>query len=86
MMQTGEAYFAFLPDLRNRALECPGSPILFLNNWHQDDRSRGGARVLIIQLNRMESAEMRRNERPSRCVIWSHQRNGHKESGSLSFS
>src|SRR6266487_6960542 len=41
---------------------------------------------LIIHLNGMESAEMRRNERPSRCAIWSHQRNGHKEGGSLSFS
>ena len=40
----------------------------------------------LFPLNCMESAEMRRNERPSRCAIWSHQRNGHKEGGSLSFS
>jgi hypothetical protein len=40
---------------------------------------------LIIHLNRMESAEIRRNERPSRCAIWRNPRNGHNEGGSLSF-
>jgi hypothetical protein len=68
------------------SVDCPGSSKMFLKNWHQDDRSRGGVRVLIIHLNSMESGEMRRNWRPSRCAAWSHQRNGQKEGGSLSFS